>query len=81
VGLGPVWTVAENLSPTGIRSPDRPTRSESLYRLSCRGPNLVSITNLIAANSTGILNMTSRGAQNGRLSPVLYPSVYLKTKN
>jgi hypothetical protein len=30
----PVWTGAENLSPTGIRSPDRPARSQSLYRLS-----------------------------------------------
>jgi hypothetical protein len=30
---GPVWTGAENLAPTGIRSPDRPARSESLYRL------------------------------------------------
>jgi hypothetical protein len=28
---GPVWTAAENLVPTGIRSPDRPYRSESLY--------------------------------------------------
>jgi len=25
----PVWTGAENLAPTGIRSPDRPARSES----------------------------------------------------
>ena len=31
---GPVWTGAENLAPTGIRYPDRPARSESLYRLS-----------------------------------------------
>ena len=31
---GPVWTGAENLTPTGIRSPDRPARSQSLYRLS-----------------------------------------------
>ena len=30
---GPVWTGAENLAPTGIRSPDRPTRGQSLYRL------------------------------------------------
>ena len=30
---GPVWRVAENLAPTGIRSPDRPARSELLYRL------------------------------------------------
>jgi len=32
-GPGPVWTGAENLAPTGIRSPDRLTRSQSLYRL------------------------------------------------
>ena len=35
---GEVWTDAENLSPTRIRYPDRPARSESLYRLSYRGP-------------------------------------------
>ena len=34
----PVWTGAENLAHTGIRSPDRPARSESLYRLSYPGP-------------------------------------------
>ena len=37
----PVWTGAENLAPTGIRSPDRPARSESLYRLSYRGPLII----------------------------------------
>jgi len=37
--LGPVWTGAENLAPTGIRFPDRPARSESLYRLSYTGPS------------------------------------------
>jgi len=31
---GRVWTGAENLAPTGIRSPYRPARSQSLYRLS-----------------------------------------------
>jgi hypothetical protein len=35
---GPVWTGVENLAPTGIRSPDHPARSESIYRLSYRGP-------------------------------------------
>ena len=35
---GPVWTGGENLAPTGIRSADRPARSESLYRLSYPGP-------------------------------------------
>jgi hypothetical protein len=33
VGPGPVWTSAENLTPNGIRSPDRPAHSESLYWL------------------------------------------------
>ena len=37
---GPVWTGVENLATTGIRSPDRPSRSESLYRLSYPGPRL-----------------------------------------
>ena len=31
---GPVWTGAENLAATGIRSPDRPAHSQALYRLS-----------------------------------------------
>ena len=35
---GLVWKGAENLAPTGIRSPDRPACSESLYRLSYPGP-------------------------------------------
>ena len=35
---GPVWAGAENLASTGIRSPDRPARSESLSRLSYPGP-------------------------------------------
>jgi hypothetical protein len=29
----PVWTGTENLAPSGIRSSDRPARSQSLYRL------------------------------------------------
>jgi len=28
--IGPIWTVAENLAPTGIRPPDRPARTELL---------------------------------------------------
>jgi hypothetical protein len=31
---GPIWTGTENLALTGIRSPDRPAHSQSLYRLS-----------------------------------------------
>jgi len=33
VGPRPIWKGAENLDPTGIRSPDRPVRSQALYRL------------------------------------------------
>ena len=40
---GPVWTEAESIVPTGIRSSDLPVRSESLYRLRYPGPNLVCI--------------------------------------
>ena len=35
---GPVWTGEVNLALTGIRSPGRPARSESLYRVSYPGP-------------------------------------------
>ena len=39
---GPVWTGAENLARTGIRSPDRPARNESLFRLSYPRTNITS---------------------------------------
>jgi len=35
---GPVWTGAENLASTGIRSPCRPALNDWLYRLSYPGP-------------------------------------------
>jgi hypothetical protein len=44
---GPVWTAAENLAPTGIRSPDRPARSESLYLLSYPGALIIGCNLLI----------------------------------
>ena len=48
---GTVWTGAENLAPTGVRSPDRPARSESLYRLSYPGPYVRhKSTKVIGAN-------------------------------
>ena len=34
---GPLWTSAENLAPTGMRSPERLTHSEAVCRLSYRG--------------------------------------------
>jgi len=39
----PVWTGAENLAPTGIRSPGCPAFSESLYRLLNPGPYQVNV--------------------------------------
>jgi len=35
---GPVWTGGEHFAATGIRSPERPARSETLYRLSYPNP-------------------------------------------
>jgi hypothetical protein len=39
---GTVWMGAENLAPTGIRSPDRPASSESLYRLRYPNPPILN---------------------------------------
>jgi hypothetical protein len=56
---GPVWTGAENYSPTGILSPDRPGRSEPGRKLSWPGPRsylcirLERIKNHKTANEDG----------------------------
>jgi hypothetical protein len=39
---GPVWTCVKILASNGIRSLDRPARSQSLYRLSYPGPSAIS---------------------------------------
>ena len=59
--LGPIWTGAENLALTGIRSPDRPARSQLLYRLSyppgqvlkeyCRAEAMSAVTGLISCTA------------------------------
>ena len=43
----PVWKEAENFAFTRIRTPDCPARSESLYRLSYRGPQIYTNQNKI----------------------------------
>ena len=53
---GPAWTGAENLVATGIRSPYRRARSQSLYRLSyrahCRsGTDVKSIAAAVSVDS------------------------------
>ena len=40
---GSVWIFVENLGPTGIPSPDRPGRNESLYLLSYPDPIYIYI--------------------------------------
>jgi hypothetical protein len=49
--IGPVWTDAENLAPTEIRSPDPPGRSESLYRLRNSGPLIQGDVDVQSTNS------------------------------
>ena len=39
---GPVWTGAEDVALTEVRFPDRPAHSESLYRLSYPGTQLMT---------------------------------------
>ena len=38
-----VWTGSENLAHNGIQSPDRPARSELLYRLNNPDPHIMII--------------------------------------
>ena len=57
---GPVWTGAENLAPTGIRSPYRPARSESLYRLSYPGPFIIRVRYVTTFNFYVQKNATDR---------------------
>ena len=47
MGLRACLDGAENLAPTGIRSPDRPARSESQYRLSYRGSEIDNTVNIL----------------------------------
>jgi hypothetical protein len=66
---GPVWTGAENLAPTGIRSSDRSARSQSLYRLSypahkrklsglVKSPRSVHVCILYIHSDDGYCNIT-----------------------
>ena len=63
---GLVWTGAENIVPTGIRSPDRPARSESLYQPRYPGPWSGGISPLI-------LNLEMCGGSGQRHVPMTLP--------
>ena len=62
---GPVWMGAEKLSHTGFRSPDRSTRSDSVYRLRYPGPHRCHFTRNKGICGSGrisphILNLETR---------------------
>jgi hypothetical protein len=59
---GSVWTGAENLAPTGIRSLDRPALNESLSLLRCPAPKVGVEQTFIAQGSFESLQ-TLRGPQ------------------
>ena len=50
---GPVWTGAEHLTSTRIRSPDGPACSESLYRLQYPGPLRTQEQNILCTAYKG----------------------------
>jgi hypothetical protein len=58
-GLGPVWTGAENLASTGIRSPDRPARS--IRTVSCA----MVETSFSIYNDTHFLGRCTKGRSLG----------------
>jgi hypothetical protein len=49
------WIGAENLASTGIRSPERPARSESLYRLEIHSKLIFRMHTCIAVHLVGNL--------------------------
>ena len=52
VGPRPILDGCGKYRPKGIRSPDRPARRESLYRLSYRGPPFTTFTAGISRDFT-----------------------------
>jgi hypothetical protein len=59
---GPVWTGAENLASTGIRSPACPARSHSLYWLRCPANKVNETGHLneeVWSNTSGLLLQSS----------------------
>jgi hypothetical protein len=65
VGPRALWMDVENLAPTGIRSSDRPDRSESLYRLSYPGPDRGKLTLKIKLQLTLKLSLKAQRRSRG----------------
>jgi len=60
---GPVWIGAENLTPTGVRSPDRPARSQSLYQL-CYPAHKLKGNYVNVLRGDPLNNLTNFGTRN-----------------
>ena len=56
---GLVWTGAENLAPIKIRSPNRPARSQSLYRLCYSGHKSFLILNIKYLQLNSYIHLTA----------------------
>ena len=63
---GLVWRGAENPAPTGIRSLDRPARSESLYRPSYPGPYQMETDGKPISELLGVMFNTTVHSAKGR---------------
>jgi len=59
-GPRPVWTGAENLAPSGFRTPDHPVRGESLYRLRY-GKGIDGIGSVSVWRASPVLTWDQRG--------------------
>jgi hypothetical protein len=77
---GPDWSGAENLASTRIRSPHHPARSESLYRLSYRGP-LTHVVELKkpAADNTTIAGISYKYSNDCACFPMILTSYIIYT--
>jgi hypothetical protein len=60
---GPVWTCAKNLVQTGIRSPDRPARSQSLYRLRYTAHNVNPVLQEIRGKGVELIRIAGERVQ------------------
>jgi len=74
---GPVWTDAENLAPTGIRSPYRPVRSEKVYGLSYPSPHGLCVCvyiYILWAGRSGIESRWGRDFPSVQTGPRAHPA-------
>ena len=74
----PIWTGAENLSPTGIRSPDRPARSESLYRLSYPSPLTYIVNDVQNSTQIFIFFPVFRNSESISQCPTMPPATFTR---